>query len=393
MKNFNKIARITLIFSIAFISCFSYADMDCTSLFVWGENWVYNYDFAYNDEWSNKTVRNLTKNFCSKVVDLKCSDSTDWDASTDYFDASQSVFLAILCNSISSAWLQWDTQYWRVDNKYLKKRNFLKFNIIDPDNSVLDPCYYASSMNDCDYSYALPLIFNTIMNDFFSIKQARNLWLTWINSPVDAAANNFSIEAFPWLSLQKWLENGICDPNSTYYKTTCKTLQWYMKDGLNLLRNTQVINVTTLPKSFQWADCENKFKENILYCGLLWTDSDYKFINTVYNEYLRYNLFLSYYAFYIDGKDFLGTLPTETTARLAKNKEKIYLAQDQVLKSKQAITSSLKTLAEIKYSFPLHVWFLMYNEDAKLFMKNISKIYAPLRTLYDKLRNVQIKES
>lgn len=390
MKNFKKIVLIILISSIMIIPCFSYnytSGTDCGFLFVWDYqlNEEYKYDLKYNDTWSNRTVRNLTKNFCDKVKPLKCS-TLDWN--TDYFDASQSVFLAILCNSLSRDWLQDDTR-----NTYLKKKNFVQFDIISSNLSVLEPCYFGGSMNDCDYSYALPLIFNTIMNDFFSIKQARNLWLTWLKSSVDAAANTFSIEAFPWLSLQKWLENGICDPNSPYYKTTCKTLKGYMKDGLSLLKSTKVIDVEKLPSSFTWKDCDISFAYNIPYCGLLWSDSDYKFINTVYNEYLWYNLFLSYYAFYIDGKDFLGTFPREPAERLATNKEKIYLVQNQVLKSKQAITSSLKTLAEIKYSFPLHVWFLMYNEDAKLFMKNISKIYAPLRTLYDKLRNVQIKES
>jgi hypothetical protein len=34
----------------------------------------------------------------------------------------------------------------------------------------------------------------------------------------------------------------------------------------------------------------------------------------------------------------------------------------------------------------------MYQEDAQIFMKNIAKIYPPVRTLYDKLRNVQKPE-
>ena len=78
--------------------------------------------------------------------------------------------------------------------------------------------------------------------------------------------------------------------------------------------------------------------------------------------------------------------------KLEENKEKIFLVQDQLLKSKQAITLSLQSLWEMSYSFPLHVGFLMYHEDAKFFMENLAKLYAPIRTLYDKLRNVEIKE-
>ena len=75
------------------------------------------------------------------------------------------------------------------------------------------------------------------------------------------------------------------------------------------------------------------------------------------------------------------------------NLERISLVNDQIFKSKQAITLSLRSLTEMTYSFPVHIGFLMYHEDAKFFMEKSSKLYAPVRTLYDKLRNVQIKES
>ena len=78
---------------------------------------------------------------------------------------------------------------------------------------------------------------------------------------------------------------------------------------------------------------------------------------------------------------------------MEENMEKVSIIQDQVLKSEQAITLSLRSLTEMTYSFPVHIGFLMYQEDAKYFLKNSAKLYAPIRTLYDKLRNVQIKES
>jgi hypothetical protein len=34
----------------------------------------------------------------------------------------------------------------------------------------------------------------------------------------------------------------------------------------------------------------------------------------------------------------------------------------------------------------------MYQEDSKLFMKKLSKLYPPIMTLFDKLRNVQKAE-
>lgn len=394
MKNFKKIAQIIIILGLMIVPCFSdytgYTfDLPCIYLIWWDNKYQpYKYDLVYNDS-ANKSIKSLTKHFCKNAYVMKCSDISDWEYTRDYFDASQSVFLSILCNSV------WEWSYYsNEEDDYLKKDSFLDFYIIESETWYFEACHPYWSMNSCDYSYNLPLIFNKIMNDFFWIKQARNLWVNKIEESFepDKAANKFSIEKFPWLNLQEGLSNGICDPASEYYKTTCKSLKWYMSDALNLLKNTEVISVEWL-QTKEWIDCENDFKTNILYCGLLWSNSDYKFINTVYNEYLWYNLFLSYYSFYIDGSDYLDSTTSNATDKLEENKEKRFLVQDQLLKSKQAITTSIKTLSEITYSFPIHIWFLMYQEDAKLFMEKVSKIYAPLRTLYDKLRNVQIKES
>ena len=71
------------------------------------------------------------------------------------------------------------------------------------------------------------------------------------------------------------------------------------------------------------------------------------------------------------------------------NLDKIYSFREQVYRSREGVTMALRSLSEMSSSFALHVWFLMYQEDAKLFMKKLAKLYPPIRTLYDKLRNVQ----
>lgn len=386
MKIFKRIVQIIIIWSIMIIPCFSYNytfDTPCIYLLWWdNKNEPYKYDLAYNESWDLK-IRDLTRHFCKNAYVMKCSDKTDGEYATDYFDASQSVFLSILCNSV------WEWSNYKQNN-YLKKHSFLDFHIVISETWYTEACHSRWTMNSCDYSYHLPSIFNEIMDDFFWIKQARNLW---VDNMEDSFTSNDAAKKFLTWNF-RWIPEDTCGQGK-YYKTTCKTVEWYMTDARNLLKNTQIINVTWF-KEKMWTDCENKtgFVNDILYCGLLWSDSDYKFINAVYNEYLWYNLFLSYYSFYIDWYGYFDNAEkTPILDRLEENKEKRFLVQDQLLKSKQAITTSLKALSEITYSFPLHVWFLMYHEDAKLFMENISKIYAPIRTLYDKLRNVQIKES
>ena len=385
MKIFKTIIVIVFIYVFWLISCF-WEDQyqSCTNLFYWNSKYPDYREIIFN--WT-KSVKNLTIHFCKNSYSLKCADTSDWNLATDYFDASQSVFLSILCDSV---WEWWNY----IQNSYLKKKNFLDFWILTSETWYLEPCHTHGTMNSCDYSYNLPLIFTKIMNDFFNIKQARYFWISEINDSFssESGANTFSIEKFPGIKLQYWLTaKWICDPDSNYYKTTCKKLKWYMVDANNLLKNTQVVDIQLLQGSLLW-DCENDFDWNILYCWLLWTDSDYKFLNAVYNEYFWYNLFLTYYTYYINWYDYLDWLYAKDADRLEENLEKVSLAQDQLVKSKKAITLSFRSLSEISTSFPVHIWFLMYQEDAKQFMTQLAKIYSPIRTLSDKLRNVQVKE-
>lgn len=377
MKSWLKVVIVMIFAYVLFMTpCFwddnSYPA--CTSLLT-------NYrEILYTDT-RNKSVKSLTINFCEKVSSLKCMDSSAWELSPDYFDASQSIFLSILCDSV----LRWAP--YAQTKEYLNKSWFVDFWIITSTTWYNEKCHWYGSMNSCDYAYSLPLIFNKIMNDFFSIKQARFFWINKLDEEFDATeyANNFSKEYFVWLE--------ICKDDSVYYKTTCKKLKNYMTDARNLLKNTEVINVLKLREKWKDFDCNNHRTGNIAYCGLLWSKSDNWYTNTIYNEYYWYNLFLTYYSINIEGTDFLDGSYSNDSDKVTENAERIALVQDQLQKSKKAITLSLRTLAEITDSFPLHVWFLMYQDDALIFMEELAKIYPPIRTLYDKLRNVQIKES
>ena len=277
----------------------------------------------------------------------------------------------------------------------LKKKSFLDFWIVVSETWKLESCHWSGSMNDCNYAYNLPQIFNVIENDFFNIRQARFFGISGLSEEFSAeeAANAFSLSVFNGLSIQEWLDKWICSPDTVYYKSTCKTLKNYMVDARNLLTNTKVIDIEKLQELSETADCENYPDENILYCGLLWTNSEYKFLNVVYNEYFWYRLFLSYYMFYLEKTNILYDEDSKFKNNKEDNMEKVSLIEDQLSKSKQAITLSFRSLTEMTYSFPTHIGFLMYQEDAKYFLENASKLYTPIRTLYDKLRNVQIKES
>lgn len=377
MRNWSKIVIILGFVSMFVVPCF-WID-DCTSLLKTHRDIVYN---------GNTNITSLTKHFCSKVASLACEDTSAWESIPDYFYANQSVFLSILCNSV------WVWGEYSQTKEYLNKSWFVDFWIVGSMTRYTEKCHPDGTMNDCNYAYNLPLIFTKIMDDFFSIKQARSLWVDKLDDSISLQeyADNFSKEYFVWLTYKDWTESTICDPNNDYYRTTCKKLKNYMKDARNLLKNTEVINVEKLQDKWKGIDCNNKRKENIVYCGLLWSKSDYMYINALYNEYFWYKLFLSYYSVNIEGYDYLDGRYSNISDKIDENAEKRALVEDQLQKSKKAITLSLRMLAEISDSFPLHVWFLMYQDDAMTFMDELSKIYPPIRTLYDKLRNVQIKE-
>ena len=185
----------------------------------------------------------------------------------------------------------------------------------------------------------------------------------------------------------------ICDPsNKQYYTKSCKYLSNYMKKANQLLIKTKVVDVKKLTEQNKNFDCDNKFSENILYCGLLGSDNNLSdnFLNLIYNEYLWYRLFMEYYSTNLSTNPDLSNLISNSNAeKLKDNKEKIIWLQQNNTKIKKALSDSLRTLSEIAQTFPLHIWFTMYQENANIFMKELSKIYPPIRTLADKLKNVQ----
>lgn len=354
-------------------------------------------------------VKNVVRNFCSIISDVDC------ESDSYFFDASQSVFLSILCNNV------WVTQWFLSesemiwDTALLKKYKFKQFDVYNYKNEETnvkwkyDYCDYAATwddktMNNCDFSVFAPQIFDILINDYFNIKQASNMWISELEDNFDKKkyANIYANNHFPWMEVlaKKW----ICESS---YTQTCKYLKNYMSQVKNLLKTTDVIDVKNLWNKWKNVDCDSNFDENILYCGLLWWSDTpmISLVKAVYNEYYWYNLFMSYYEYYLlymynsENKTMESYLEeswknVKTNTKKFDNVNslnliKVQKAQDNVYRSKEAISMALSSLSKIEYALPIHVWFLMYQEDITLFIDNLPKIYTPLRTLYDKLQNVQ----
>ena len=343
---------------------------------------------------SSVSIKTFVSNFCKIATNYKCT--FDWY----YFDAKQSLFLSILCSNVWKTWMYLPDNLMTWEDARLKKYKFVSFdvyNYIDESTkqkSSRNYCdYTVSDMNNCDLSYFVPHIFDSLMNDFFNIRQASNMWISslWDSFEKEEYANTYVDNRFPWLNLQKWMKDGIC--KSEYYKQTCKYLKNYMWQLRNLLTTTEIIDVKKLSAANSDVDCSNDFDSNIVYCGLLWSQELplYSLLKIVYNEYFWYNLFMSYYQYNLMIES--DKLADWEETLKSSNLEKVYKSQEQVYRSKQAISQALMWLSRVEYSLPIHVWFLMYQEDLKLFMWSLPKIFTPLRTLSDKLQNVQDADS
>lgn len=331
------------------------------------------------------SVKVLSQEFCNKVQGKKCE---NW---TEIFVADKSVFVKLFCNNV---WI-WD-KFSILEDDFLKTW-FSDFGIYDYglwDKSSwfdVDLCDSSvSTLNGCDFWYQLPKMFDSILNDYFDIKQVGEFKIN-NEDDLQTILDNFSNDKFPGM------EKTICDPDSDYYQDTCNYLKNYVSKTKNLLNKTSVINVEKISENLsdndKNCDFSNKSRD-LLYCGLFDdVNSELSFMNLIYNEYLWYNIFASYYNYELSTRhNYAETRITDIKEKISTNQNKVYNFRDNMYKTKQAMDTSFRSLFEMFNSFALHIWFMMYQEDANMFMKKLSKLYPPLVTLYDKLRNVQEAE-
>jgi hypothetical protein len=119
------------------------------------------------------------------------------------------------------------------------------------------------------------------------------------------------------------------------------------------------------------------------------------YLNLVYNEFLHYALFVKYYNHVILNNPNLAPAKEKKDYTMAVDylKNNAYEFNREVNASQRAISLGIKMLREIDVTFPLHVGFMMYQEDLLYLRdKSLYKIVTPFYTLYGKLRNVQTKD-
>ncbi|MCF7834964.1 hypothetical protein K9M48_02815 [Candidatus Gracilibacteria bacterium] len=311
------------------------------------------------------------------------------------YSPGESVFLYLICHNINKDLdFKFNQNFLSGDKSYLKKQDFNDLGIIDyGPNGDYDYCDPQKDMDNCDISSHFPSVFNVLINDIVSFQQSR---LYGLQNPdfdemkIEDQVDNYSKEKFNVL---------FCDTTNGLYPQLCKTMKSYLKSSAKLLKGLDIINYQNIlvsdDKGLISCPATSASDYDFLKCGLIGHgfDIDSKYINLIYNEIFYYRLLLKFYEEKVlSAPTEIAPAPFNKDTTTAKNyfKNKIYEFNREINRMHSAVSNTTKMLNEIYATFPLHIGFLMYQEDLLILRdKYLYKIVTPFYTLYGKLRNVQ----
>lgn len=355
-----------------------------TFILWWYGFWVY----ANPELWTSlitATVANLNAELLvtqvnpfnkQEIVSVFCKSlspesTTGFSTMTESYDASQSIFLALLCNNNK---LQ--SSFFRQQlSEYIEMNSFKDL--------IRNKACYKEYLEDCNLVELSDVIMMQLFSELFTLKQAEIFWLSqshlWDKTLLLSKINSFAKEKF-------WIDKFCDDPNHKYPKT-CNIMERNMKAFIPKIAKFKIINAKKL-----YALAKNKkANENLEQCGssydflLCGTIGDTTrglkpFISLLYNELARYTIFMTYYTTVLNERDTISFAVKDELVQYPYNQTKLFFLTNQ----------TLNDLVSLARTFPIHIGLLAYQEDLLRFRDAaLSKIVTPFYTLYHKLRNVQ----
>ncbi len=316
----------------------------------------------------------LISNYCSVVL---------WTSGfvNDGFvyNAKYSAFVHLLCSNIWQS-----SSYFAKSDAYFKRTTFAQLWFTDFDADGNDLCAPWSMDNSCNLSKNMPDLFNGILNDYVNIKQS-SLYGDIVNYQDESDLEKNVVNPYS----QDYFGLDVCDDNHLHPKT-CSMVKSYVKSVRNILSDVNIFNTTGIlaltPTSNIPCSDSNNPEIDIFYCGLKGSwPSMMSFVNLSYNEIFYYRLFMGYYMIMLQKYPLL--LPDYTSYdTILQN------FSSQYIRSKSALSLSLRMMRDTYIAFPFHIGLTLYAEDLDGFGKSLARIAPPIYTLYDKLRNVQKSE-
>jgi len=329
----------------------------------------------------NFPIKDLISSFCNELLQ-----SQPFVQNAFVYNAQQSAFVYLLCRNID-----YYSPYFKDQEKnYFNRLDFVQLwfqTLVYTDSVQTDLCDAHAFQNGCDLSVNIPKLFNGILNDYVNMKQPNLYGMNASFKGEDEIKNQINIFSSGYFDGVQ-----ICGTDNPY-PTTCKMMQWYIKNVRNILSDVSILNASGIleiskTKALANVPCGSPNETtDLFYCGLYgdqWTSLP-SFVNLVYNELFYYRLFMWYYLAMIQENPSL--ISSNTYMNDYSNILKTF--STQYMWSKDALSVSLRMMRDIYVAFPFHVGFTMYQEDLDGFWKALARIAPPIYTLYDKLRNVQ----
>ncbi len=367
--------------------------------------------FSVNvNNFSEKTdsLMEVIKNYCSDMLSETQLDwriyfssyiwtwSGKWDDSRT-FDSHQSLFVYALCSSF----LSWEERPFipqKFQNKTTSIAQWFTGDIaktlkLQQKQDWKDKCALNSGVlsNDCDMSIYATEIFSAIMSDVFKIKYAQALHVDSVKNfeKAEVRIENFLRWYFKFTDEYKVLKNtfpqtiSVLNWNQEFYRNSLKTIQLFDNDKL-----------AGLADSSEWFSCEtwwNVVGQNYLACAFHWgggrnSSLDTTFLTMYYNEILNYRIFVSYYQTWLQQQQ---KKSVDEAIKLKFQAQSVDL-QKRVDLQLEVANKTLQDLDELVFTYPLHIWLLLYQEKIMTFRdKHLSPTMTSFYSLSEKLQNVQ----
>ena len=332
---------------------------------------------------SKKTI---IENYCEAIFsdDLR----RGFQNLTSYYMPDKSIFMHSICSQ-----LDWYSDYFHDDLlRYLKDWYFDE--IVD---SNITKCDFNTDMNECDFSYMMPIIFSYIIDEYSNIKLANIYWLSKKDlheSIVEFSNTYFWDPDDIWCDWMIYLNRELVEDEDRIHcqhPNTYEYLMSYLVQINQLLQDSKILDGFTILEEDTDQDCRISFDSDIIACSLTNNDFHWENIKNLFlNETMFYNLFLTYYMENSWRPSLLEFWPTSNISwRTQELSIQLIRLENELSISKQSINKTLEILYNVYITFPVHIWLVAYREDMIRFRDEFAKIYTPVYQMYSRFRNVQ----
>ena len=333
----------------------------------------------------------IISNFCTTALKPEVI-SAFWSL-YPWSDPRQSIFLTLMCSKSDvknnfSSFMSVGTK--GEENRYLKTHSI---KLLAPQNVA---CYANEFQIGCDIARLSEEIITLILEELTTLKQWNLYGVTMNNlSSPKNLEENMNILTKEKLLIHYASQQNFCKSKTQGYPKTCKIIQQSMRAFQKAFSRFRLLNVESL-----LAKDIDSFKEKQAICtkNTSAEDSDHMFceiigrthegldpfVTRVYTELLRYQLFSTYYTSHL--------WSTNTADMVDASRYEFVRMQAFSKKLLPTINTTLKQLAELQNTYPLHIGMLAYQEELlRLRDKYLSKLVTPFYSVFYKLQNVQIK--